>query len=39
VLAVVIAIAGAFFGDEAVRGQIVSQNAGLIGHDWVESES
>ena len=37
VLIVVIAIAGAFFGDEAVRGQIVSQIAGLIGHDGAEA--
>jgi membrane protein len=37
VLIVVIAIAGAFFGDEAVRGQIVSQIAALIGHDGAEA--
>ena len=37
VLIVVIAIAGAFFGDEAVRGQIVTQIAGLIGHDGAEA--
>lgn len=37
VLIVVIAIAGAFFGDEAVRGQIVNQIAGLIGHDGAEA--
>lgn len=37
VLIVVIAIAGAFFGDQAVRGQIVNQIAGLIGHDGAEA--
>ncbi|HEV8364521.1 MAG TPA: YihY/virulence factor BrkB family protein [Gemmatimonadaceae bacterium] len=37
VLIVVIAIAGAFFGDDAVRGQIVSQIAALIGHDGAEA--
>lgn len=33
VLLVVIAFAGLFFGDAAVRGEIVSQIAGLIGQD------
>lgn len=33
VLLVVIGIAGIFFGDEAVRGQIVNQIASLIGRD------
>lgn len=37
VLIVVIAIAGAVFGDEAVRGQIVNQIAALIGHDGAEA--
>jgi membrane protein len=37
VLIVVVAIAGAAFGDEAVRGQIVNQIAGLISHDGAEA--
>ncbi|MGH7693394.1 MAG: YihY/virulence factor BrkB family protein [Gemmatimonadaceae bacterium] len=37
VLIVVIAIAGAFFSDDAVRGQIVNQIAALIGHDGAEA--
>lgn len=37
VLLVVIGIAGIFFGDEAVRGQIVNQIASLIGRDGAEA--
>lgn len=37
VLLVVIGIAGLFFGDEAVRGQIVGQVASLIGRDGAEA--
>jgi membrane protein len=37
VLLVVIAIAGLFFGAEAVRGEIVGQIAGLIGKDSAEA--
>lgn len=37
VLLVVIAIAGAVFGEDAARGQIVTQIAGLIGHDGAEA--
>lgn len=37
VLLVVIGIAGLYFGDEAVRGQIVSQIANLIGRDGAEA--
>ena len=37
VLLVVIGIAGLFFGDEAVRGQIVGQIANLIGRDGAEA--
>ncbi len=35
-LVIVIAIAGALFGREAVTGQIVGQLGGLIGHDGAE---
>jgi membrane protein len=35
-LVIVIAIAGALFGREAVTGQIVTQLGGLIGHDGAE---
>lgn len=37
VLLVVIGIAGLFFGDEAVRGQIVAQIADLIGRDGAQA--
>jgi membrane protein len=37
VLLVVIAIAGMVFGDEAVRGQLVKEIAGLIGPDGAEA--
>jgi membrane protein len=37
VLLVVIGVAGLFFGAEAVRGEIVTQIAGLIGRDGAEA--